>query len=629
MQKEYLCPEVYVRINGRLYCSKCGRPLMQDSYHLSDHAYQCGFRNPGEYRILPEGEIYGYTYSIEGEYLEFRVFTLETELIKGPVCSRLKDSWKNVYCARFDRASKEIKESGLYNLDIWMRKFIKEGLMRPILPKSDMDVIYRYFPNVLDIYRLDMFLDIYRNRGFVQKEYDVEEELRMPLDETVAAIFREANEADKKANASARDRWGSSVTQNRTVAVTGFEKYGELFLMIDTSFSAQRIILSKDFLVHTGVSIDLPLLLNGNKFEKEKIWPRSTKGELEILEYPEEGVIARFAERYPSLMLREFLMSGGKNPLIPLLSAGYDRNLELLSKSGLGKLCNIWEDLKRLSDLDLNATDVKGMFHLPVKLLKKIQEMDKDTILLMLPHYIKTYAYNPAYLQVESFTQPYNALLRDCSLRKSKSGMVLRPSADMAEWSEKEMLKTFRYVSEHLSHGEYTLYRDYIHTCVLLQMWQYGKWPKQLKKAHDEMAKLYNLHRNRLKHLEFCNAVCAADYVRLGTETESLADTAAEKVSRTSKVSKTSKVSGQSASGLSDHEPYIIVLPKEPDDLARESAALHHCVVTYADRVAKGDTYILFLRKREEPEKPFATIEVLPAGKKAWMGGVQIRVGPA
>ena len=54
---------------------------------------------------------------------------------------------------------------------------------------------------------------------------------------------------------------------------------------------------------------------------------------------------------------------------------------------------------------------------------------------------------------------------------------------------------------------------------------------------------------------------------------------------------------------------YMIVLPKSADDLKEEGRTLHHCVATYAERVAKGQTMILFVRKVEEPEKPFFTME--------------------
>ena len=54
----------------------------------------------------------------------------------------------------------------------------------------------------------------------------------------------------------------------------------------------------------------------------------------------------------------------------------------------------------------------------------------------------------------------------------------------------------------------------------------------------------------------------------------------------------------------------MIVVPQTADDLTNEGKTLSHCVRSYAERVAKGETVILFVRKAEEPEKPYYTMEV-------------------
>ena len=45
------------------------------------------------------------------------------------------------------------------------------------------------------------------------------------------------------------------------------------------------------------------------------------------------------------------------------------------------------------------------------------------------------------------------------------------------------------------------------------------------------------------------------------------------------------------------------------DELAREGRDLHHCVATYAEQVAKGETIILFIRRESAPDTPFYTME--------------------
>lgn len=54
----------------------------------------------------------------------------------------------------------------------------------------------------------------------------------------------------------------------------------------------------------------------------------------------------------------------------------------------------------------------------------------------------------------------------------------------------------------------------------------------------------------------------------------------------------------------------MIVVPSGPAELAAEGNALHHCVGGYADRVARRECIILFLRLASDPDKPFFTIEI-------------------
>lgn len=55
---------------------------------------------------------------------------------------------------------------------------------------------------------------------------------------------------------------------------------------------------------------------------------------------------------------------------------------------------------------------------------------------------------------------------------------------------------------------------------------------------------------------------------------------------------------------------FSIVVPKEMNKITKEGVYLHHCVGGYISRVAEGRTNILFLRKNEEIDIPFFTIEV-------------------
>lgn len=60
----------------------------------------------------------------------------------------------------------------------------------------------------------------------------------------------------------------------------------------------------------------------------------------------------------------------------------------------------------------------------------------------------------------------------------------------------------------------------------------------------------------------------------------------------------------------------LIVPPKRHNDIKKEGEILKHCVATYAKRVATGETIILFVRKENEPDKPYFTLNINPDNYK-------------
>ena len=58
-------------------------------------------------------------------------------------------------------------------------------------------------------------------------------------------------------------------------------------------------------------------------------------------------------------------------------------------------------------------------------------------------------------------------------------------------------------------------------------------------------------------------------------------------------------------------DKYVITPANSSEDLIRESAKLNHCVKTYVDKYAKGMTNIFLVRKRENVNEPFYTLELI------------------
>lgn len=99
------------------------------------------------------------------------------------------------------------------------------------------------------------------------------------------------------------------------------------------------------------------------------------------------------------------------------------------------------------------------------------------------------------------------------------------------------------------------------------------QWPERLKREHDRLVKL-----------------------RLDRESHAMDELFAARA-------ETLRALAYESGGL------LIRPPERQSDLTYEGKILHHCVAGYAERHAKGQTAILFVRRAEDPEQPFFTLE--------------------
>lgn len=121
-------------------------------------------------------------------------------------------------------------------------------------------------------------------------------------------------------------------------------------------------------------------------------------------------------------------------------------------------------------------------------------------------------------------------------------------------------------------------YRDYLEMCSDLEYNMKNSfvlYPHDLQKSHDKTAKRYKSKSEAITKKKFMAAYSCIE-------------------------------------GQLDYEKdgMKIVYPETPDDMIAESHALHHCVDSYLSRVAKGECFILFLRKCADESTPFFTIEI-------------------
>ena len=59
-----------------------------------------------------------------------------------------------------------------------------------------------------------------------------------------------------------------------------------------------------------------------------------------------------------------------------------------------------------------------------------------------------------------------------------------------------------------------------------------------------------------------------------------------------------------------EDENFIVVCPKNKNDLAIEGKFMHNCVSTYGPKVVRGDCAIVFVRNKIMPDEPYITCEI-------------------
>lgn len=59
-------------------------------------------------------------------------------------------------------------------------------------------------------------------------------------------------------------------------------------------------------------------------------------------------------------------------------------------------------------------------------------------------------------------------------------------------------------------------------------------------------------------------------------------------------------------------DKFLIRMPEKAIELIDEGEYLCHCVASYVEKVNNGDCTVVFMRKSEEPDVPYLTIEILP-----------------
>ena len=207
---------------------------------------------------------------------------------------------------------------------------------------------------------------------------------------------------------------------------------------------------------------------------------------------------------------------------------------------------------------------------------------DENKISLLLDgvdynHLIKEYKPEDVTIHLLNLYKEVKAL----GLVPSKANIDIYYSLNKENYTKTNLKKTFKYL-RHVAAGNYSGiakdYNDYIENCKKLNKDVNApeiRYPSDFKKAHNEAYEQVLMIQDKSKAKKFAKAI--EKYFTLDNY---------------------------------EDKDLLITLAKTIGALRREGNELHHCVGTYADRIAQGTCMIFFVRKKNAPDTSYYTLEL-------------------
>lgn len=236
--------------------------------------------------------------------------------------------------------------------------------------------------------------------------------------------------------------------------------------------------------------------------------------------------------------------------------------IEILEKSGFRQIVEDRAEGRKSTAVNLQAKDLRKILKCNGGDVKKLRKEWADIRFMENMHRIRAIA---PWAQVEDIDELSRIIgYQDIKNQHENPQKLLR-----------KLLEERRATGNNITLGDYN---DYLNWTEKLG-WRMDKktlYPENFKEAHDRAMILYGKHTDRIIAEGFADA-----QRKITTMTKPWTD-------------------GR-----------LLIRPAaSPMELNMESKVLCHCVRIYADRVADGRTSILFIRKAEDPDMPYFTLEL-------------------
>lgn len=540
------------------FCSKCNQKVLNDRYLILKHAKFCDVTFEYD-KAINEEDVLTYNFEIKNNQLHFNVYNLNVTLSSVHEDKCVKSEWNLIFHAIFQRNSKNVIEEGKYNVDIWFKKMIEED--RLISLNNSEGIIKTYYKSIPFIYSLGDFLDIYRQKGFIYNKFDLEVLSKIPFDDS---HIKSTGNVDIKYILYIKEH----LIKDDVIL--------ECYIRNKENKKTDRIFVSKDFL-YNETNFDLKQLF------KKKIKKIEQTNYFSFVTTQIES-IDKFNKKYPELLINRYLDDNGSNILIPLLSGNFNKEIELLSKSGLSILADNFAYIKCKNRYGNN---LKEIFGFNINIIKFFNDYSNINLLNNIDFIETINNINNMQRNIWNTDLSTSALI---FLFQNFGLDTYQRIPQFYEFNKNDWLSAVKLLNQNRDPLFAHLYSEYLNYSNTIDDFKYEKCPKNLEEAHDIAVDLYYSNLDKITNKKFKEALRDDKYRFL----DSLAYLEDDKI--------------HFYEDILDN--YRIILPSTQVDLINESNTLNHCVKTYIHRVANKETYILFLRKANDLHTPFATIEI-------------------
>ena len=534
----------------RVYCSKCGKMVLQDTYNYRKHAEECDcISNFVCSKPMIEDKDYFYTLTAENDVLTFKVFTPSLTLRPGYKDRYTGGIMKTVLIVKLRANSREIEFvlGSRDELDKWLA-LIRLGRVSSINEEKDVDIIRKVFHKVLDVYSLQMFFHIYQTKGL-----DYEPILNTGEEASLCSIK----------NAEYRQYFHEMYIKTALHDICGMVIL-EVFVR-DRNSLETHFLVSRNYVYSSRGSLSLEDL-----FTYDVVADKCCEDDIKL-----------FDLFYPEFSLSTYWDFGGRNILLPLLSGDFHKGIELLSKSGC-RIASAWKKIQQLEKDPALYKNIKDLFQLPVSVLRKLnsqQVMVGDQLFPMLIWFWNSS--NRRYLELDNYTNALLEFFRDIY----ESDRPNRRLSILEVLTPEQNYKVARYFSTPGMVNDYYLWRDYVHDFNSVDELPDGLTPRNIYESHNRVVQQRRLEHYAAMSGSFKEVINTEEYKSLSTEY------------------------GEYTETFSNSE-YAVIIPDSVEDVVREGMLQHNCVAGYVDRVCTGVCKIVFVRKRNKIDVPFVTVEV-------------------